>query len=396
MSATNPIVSVVMSVFNGERFLREAIDSILAQSYRDFEFIIIDDGSTDSTSAILESYSVQDSRIRVYGQENSGIVDSLNRGCELARGRYIARMDADDVSAPARLDLQAAFLESNPLVGLVGCGVYDNIDTTGAVLYTSYLPEDNDTIQQTLVERWCFLHPSIMFKREIYERVGGYRKEFEGAEDHDFILRMLEHCRAHNLREHLISYRLNPAGLSVAYHQYMNELGEVAMRLAKRRRNGQREDLEGETFHLLELKRRRKAPRGFGGAVQRCRDSLYAANRYYGFGCRELCGGRLDRARRCFMRSLCTNSLFLKSWIGMALSLVPLAAIGLKRTFRSSMQQQEASKGPYPSVTGGVGRHPVESVDPRTHAIGVEDTAAGPGYELCSIQNNPLEKVEDL
>ena len=87
--------------------------------------------------------------------------------------------------APTRLERQVAFLDSNPLVGLVGCGVYDNIDASGAVLYTSYLPEDNETIQRTLVERWCFLHPSIMFRRALYERVGGYREEFEPAEDHD-------------------------------------------------------------------------------------------------------------------------------------------------------------------------------------------------------------------
>ena len=328
-----------MTVFNGERFLREAVESILSQSFRDFEFIIIDDGSTDSSATILELYRDQDPRVRLYHQENRGIVESLNRGCGLARGKYIARMDADDVSAPARFGRQLAFLDENPRVGLVGCGIYDNVDASGAVLHTSYLPQDNATIQQTLVQRWCFLHPSIMFRRVLHERVGGYRKEFESAEDHDFILRVLEHCQGHNLYERLISYRLNPKSLSVSCHQYQNELGDVAMRLAHRRRSGQPEALEAEMPRLLELKRRRKHAGGLAGAVQSWRDSLYAANRYYGFGCRELCAGHLERARRCFVQSLRTNALFVKSWIGVALSLMPFAASRLKFVFRSSMRQ---------------------------------------------------------
>ncbi len=86
-------------------------------------------------------------------------------------------MDADDLCVRTRLERQVAFLDANPKVGLLGCGVFDNIDNSGAVLYRSYLPEDNATIQRTLVERWCFFHSSIMFRRALYERVGGYRKE---------------------------------------------------------------------------------------------------------------------------------------------------------------------------------------------------------------------------
>ncbi len=359
---TTPTVSVVMSVFNGERFLREAVESILNQSFRELEFIIIDDGSTDSSASMIESYCSQDARVRPYHQENRGLVESLNRGCGLARGKYIARMDADDVCAPTRFVRQVAFLDANPLVGLVGCGIYENIDANGAVLHTSYLPEDNETIQRTLLQRWCFLHPSIMFRRSLCERVGGYRKEFEGTEDHDFTLRMLEHCQAHNLYERLISYRLNPKGLSVTGHQYMYELADVAMRLAQRRRSGQPEDLDAEMARLLELKRRRKAPRGLGGTVQTWRDSLYAANRYYGFGCRELCMGHLETARRCFVQSLRTNGLFVKSWIGVVLSLMPFAASRLKFVFRSSMQQHNDLGRLRPSVNV-YGHHVAAIVD---------------------------------
>jgi glycosyltransferase involved in cell wall biosynthesis len=330
-----------MSVFNGERFLHEAVESVLSQSYPTFEFIIIDDGSTDSSPSILASYSARDSRVRVHRKENSGIVDSLNFGCRLAQGQYIARMDADDVCDPIRLERQIAFLDAHPRVGLVGCGIYDNVDGNGATLYRTYLPKENDAIQRTIVERWCFLHPSIMFRTELFALVGGYRKIFESAEDHDFILRILERCEAHNLQEPLIRYRVNPKGLSVVYHQYMNDLGEIAMELAQRRRRGEPEHLSSELQRLTELKLRRKPANGLNGFFQRLRDSLYAANRFYGFGCRELCAGRMRSARRCYLVSLRTNALFLKSWLGLALSMLPPLASRLRFLFRSSVQHEE-------------------------------------------------------
>ena len=345
-----PRVTVVMAVYNAAEFLREAVGSVLAQTYRDFELIAVEDCSRDNSLAIIESFS--DPRFRVIRHEkNQGAAISRNDAMAAARGEFIAVMDSDDICDPMRLERQVAFLDANPRVGLVGCGVFDNIDVTGAVLYTSYHPQDNKSIQETLVKQWCFLHPSVMFRKSIQERVGGYRKAFEPAEDHDFILRVLEHCEAHNLNERLVKYRLNPKGLSVVGHQYINELGEAAMRMAERRRKGQPENFEAEVDRLFELKQRRKKPHGIAGVVQRWRDSLYAANRYYGFGCRELCAGRLQQARRCFVRSLRTNALFVKSWIGVALSLSPFATARLKFLFRSSMQQYNEQRTPVPSVS---------------------------------------------
>ena len=118
--STNPLVSVLMSVYNGDRYLDEAIDSILSQTYENFEFIIINDGSTDHTKDILSSYSNQDNRIRVFHQKNHGLTFSLNRGLELSRGKYVARMDADDISSPRRLEEQINYLRANPEVGVLG------------------------------------------------------------------------------------------------------------------------------------------------------------------------------------------------------------------------------------------------------------------------------------
>jgi glycosyltransferase involved in cell wall biosynthesis len=337
-SPVTPRVSVVMAVYNASEFLREAVESVLNQTYRDFELIVVDDASRDDSLAIIEGFT--DPRIHIIRHStNIGAALSRNDALATARGDLIAIMDADDVAAPTRLEKQVAFLDVHLDIGVVGCGVYNSVDTTGAVLCTSFLPTDNETLQRTLMERWCFLHPSITFRKSLYESVGGYRKAFEPAEDHDLLLRMLEHTKASNLNECLMRYRVNPRGLSVLGQAYINELGEIAMRLARRRRVGQPEELEAEMAHIAALKQKRNQLKGLASAVQQWQDSLYAASRFYGFGCRELCAGRLKSARRCFVQSLRTNMLFVKAWGGMVLSLMPFAARRLRFVFRSSMRQ---------------------------------------------------------
>ena len=337
-SLVTPRVSVVMAVYNASEFLREAVGSVLNQTYRNFELIVVDDASPDDSLSIVEGMS--DPRIRIIKHaKNVGAALSRNDALEAAKGDLIAIMDADDVAAPSRLEKQVAFLDSHPDVGVVGCGVYNSIDTTGAVLCTSFLPTDNETLQRTLMERWCFLHPSITFRKSLYKVVGGYRKPFEPAEDHDLLLRMLEHSKAANLSECLMRYRVNPRGLSVIGQSYINELGEIAMRLARRRRLGQPEELDAEMTQIAALKQKRNELQGLASTMQQWQDSLYAASRYYGFGCRELCAGRLQSARRCFVQSLRTNVFFAKSWGGIVLSLMPFAARRLRFVFRSSMRQ---------------------------------------------------------
>jgi len=231
-----------------------------------------------------------------------------------------------------------AFLNANPQIGLVGSGIYDNIDASGKSLYRCYLPQKNELLQRSIMTQWCFLHSSIMFRKVLYQRVGGYRKIFEPAEDHDFVLRIVEHCEAYNLYQALVSYRLNTKGLSVVGHHYVDELRATIIRLAQRRRCGKPEDLEAELPRLLRLKQTGEVSFGLSTAVKAWHDSLYAAKRFYGFGCRELCAGELVRARSCFVQSLRTNRLFIKSWIGLALSFAPFAASRLRFVFRASMQ----------------------------------------------------------
>src|SRR5918996_2481069 len=116
---STPKVSVVMPAYNAAVYLDEAVTSILNQTFREFEFIVINDGSTDDTVSILDKYEKSDSRIRVYHQENQGMIAALNRGCRLARGKYIARMDADDISLPRRFERQLEFMEGHPQIGIL-------------------------------------------------------------------------------------------------------------------------------------------------------------------------------------------------------------------------------------------------------------------------------------
>jgi len=331
-------VSVVMAVYNAATYLREAVDSVLRQTFHDLELIVVNDASTDASAEILAAYD--DSRIRVVAHvTNMGAAVSRNVGLRWATGEYVAIMDADDVSIESRLAIQVEFLDSHPDIALVGCAIYDNIDDRGATLYTSYLPVDNDTIQKTLVERWCFLHPSVMVRREVCERVGGYRKEFEVAEDHDFILRVLDEYQAYNLPVKLVRYRVNPRGLSVTAHECIDGFGEAAMRLARARREGREEDLATELSALWEIQRNRAATGMVGRVVARWRDSYYASGRFYGFGCRELYGGNLKEARRCFSLSLKANCLFMKAWLCWGLSFAPWLVDRVRFAFVESARQ---------------------------------------------------------
>jgi hypothetical protein len=202
-----------MSVFNGERYLEECIDSILAQTFRDFEFVIIDDGSTDRTAAILGSYQRIDPRVLVFHQENQGAAESWNRGCGLAQGKYLARMDADDVALSDRLMRQIEFLESHAEVGLLG-GALDFIDSNGKTLCPRRYPLEDHNIRPLLLRESPFAHPAIVMRKELFFSVGGYRTVFADTADYDLWLRMAARCQLANLGEVVLKYRIHPGQVS--------------------------------------------------------------------------------------------------------------------------------------------------------------------------------------
>jgi glycosyltransferase involved in cell wall biosynthesis len=338
-----PRVSVVMAVFNAAPFLRESIGSILAQTYLDFELIAVDDASSDDSLAVLKSFD--DPRIKLLSHErNQGASISRNEAVSIARGEFIAIMDADDVCACTRLERQVEYLDSHFNVGLVGCGVYETVDIGGEVLHTSRMPINNNDIQDCLMQEWCFLHSSIMFRKTLFEIVEGYTQAFEPVEDHDLVLRLLEHCEAHNLPEALVSYRFNPTGLTVQGRGYIETLRSSVILLAQRRHSGSLEDREATISRISEIKKGNQASRGVGGVIERLSRSFDAAGRYYAIGCLELCGGRLDTARRCFWHSVSANRFFLKSWMGIGLSFMPSVAERAKFFFRTSMQHEKPTQ----------------------------------------------------
>ncbi len=228
-----------MSVYNAADYLAEAVSSILNQTYRDLEFIIINDGSTDHTREILESYS--DQRILLLHQENAGLTKSLNRALSLARGEFIGRQDADDVSMPDRFQTQVQFLRDKPDVAMVGSSV-KVIDTQGDELAFFNPPCDSDTIRHKLKSYNCFWHGSVLFRHSSIKAVGGYTEAFTTAQDYDLWLRFAQRYPLENLPTPLYAYRFNPNAVTFKRIISQQRLAQVARELAKARENGQPED----------------------------------------------------------------------------------------------------------------------------------------------------------
>jgi cellulose synthase/poly-beta-1,6-N-acetylglucosamine synthase-like glycosyltransferase len=240
---TSALVSVVMSVFNSERFLCEAVESILAQTFRDFEFIIINDGSNDCSGDILNYFQKRDARVQLYHQDNRGLVSSLNRGCGLARGKYIARMDADDIAADDRLRRQMDFMESNPQVAVVG-GAVEFIDAAGRKLHLMKYPRTNYEIQQVLWDDCALCHPTTFMRREILVALGGYRKIVVHAEDYDLWLRISDKFQLANLDSVVLKYRLHPNQISVRKCKQEGLSGLAARIATSERRMGKPDPLD--------------------------------------------------------------------------------------------------------------------------------------------------------
>jgi glycosyltransferase involved in cell wall biosynthesis len=219
-----------MPVYNAEKYLIEALDSILQQTFHDYELIVIDDGSTDRSSAIIESYAKKDRRVIVHRQDNCGLIMSLNQGCSLARGKYIARMDADDVSLPQRLEKQLDYLEQRLDIGLLGTWIQD-IGPNGEPGPIWPLPTTPASIRWFLMFGNCIAHPSVMGRRELIQSLG-YRAEAAHVEDYDLWIRMSAVSRVANLPEVLVKYRvLNQSASSQNLPVQQSQAGKLRQSL---------------------------------------------------------------------------------------------------------------------------------------------------------------------
>lgn len=201
-------LTVLIPVFNGERYVAKAIESILSQSFSDFELLILDDGSHDRTPQILQDYARRDSRIRLLRHENHGVAYTLDRGIREARGSLIAELGADDLALPERLKKQLAFLGENPDYVLVG-GRLRIIDEYDREVGLRKYPESDADLRQCLLLYNPFGGPSLMYRRDAALAAGSYTSRFRTCEDYDLVLRLAACGRVANLAEPLISYRLH-------------------------------------------------------------------------------------------------------------------------------------------------------------------------------------------
>lgn len=207
-------ISILMSVYNGEQFVRKAVESLLIQTYPDFELLVVDDASTDSTHGILEELARHDPRIRVLTNlTNLGLTRSLNIALKHAHGTFVARMDADDIALPHRLEKQVAFFNVHPEVGIVGTW-YQFINDAGNVLGKKRPPTNDVQLHRALIRFNPFLHSSTMIRISLLDQVGGYDESYRRAQDYDLWMRCAPLTKLANLPDILMQKRFTTGMIS--------------------------------------------------------------------------------------------------------------------------------------------------------------------------------------
>jgi len=239
-----PQVSVAMVVCNAQQFLAEAIESVLAQTFIDFEFLIGDFGSTDDSKAIIAAYTANDNRIKFLELPKSGLVEARNAACCHAQGNYVAVMDADDVCLPNRLRWEVEFMERHPDVGVVG-GATDWIDAGGRSLGVHDFPTEDREIKSALETRFPFCHPTLLIRNAAFKTVGGYRKAFAFAHDYDLGVRLAERFECANLEQVVLKYRIHPGQVSLRKQKQQTLCRLAAQASVPFRRSGKPDPLDG-------------------------------------------------------------------------------------------------------------------------------------------------------
>lgn len=217
-AVSSPTISVLLPVYNAEKYIEEAINSILGQTYQNFELIILNDGSTDSSLTIINQYR-DNTKVKIITQENRGLIYTLNKGIDLAQGQYIARMDADDIAHPERFKKQLSLFETNKRLGVCSASTENIGAETGITLRSA----DNDILKATLLFWPPFAHPATMIKRSVLsENNIYYREEFKHCEDFDLWSQLAPFCEFSNVTEVMLKYRVHPG-------QVTNSFSEVVL-----------------------------------------------------------------------------------------------------------------------------------------------------------------------
>ena len=223
-----PKISVIMPAYNAEKYIKEAMDSILNQTYGDFEFIVLNDCSRDRTEEIILSYE-DDRIVYVKNEQNMGVAATLNKGLGLAKGDYIARMDADDISMPERFAQQVAALDANPKLAVLGTNT--EIFNENGTICTGWSATNPDQMKVDLLFSCGLAHPSVMMRRQVIQAMGGYDLEFEGMEDYDLWCRVAEEHDVSTLPQILFRYRVHGAQVTKnPSEKYMQRLRSLKLR----------------------------------------------------------------------------------------------------------------------------------------------------------------------
>jgi hypothetical protein len=231
-----PFVSVVLPVFNCGKYIREAVESILKQTYTGFEFLIINDGSTDESLQILNDYANKDSRVKIINQHNSGIVVALNRGLIEAKGEWVFRMDGDDISLPHRIEMQTKMVRGDASLVLVG-GWCQQINPEGIPLKINKYPSKHDELIDALENAQAFYpHSSACFRRDTVMELGGYRERFRHAEDYDLWLRLSSVGKFSCCQNVILQLRKHPKNISNLSSGHIQQLRAIAAAICHFRR----------------------------------------------------------------------------------------------------------------------------------------------------------------
>jgi glycosyltransferase involved in cell wall biosynthesis len=238
MTDKAPLISVCLPVYNTERYVAQAVESILNQTLGDFEFLIIDDGSTDGSLAIVERYSRSDPRIRLTSRTNKGLAPTLQELVTSTRGEFLARMDADDVALPERFARQVEYLRTHPECVGVGCRVWE-VDADGDPIAEYPTLEDHEAIDafHFQIRGPALVHPTVMMRRSAVLAIGGYR-DFSIGEEVDLFLRLAERGRLGRVPEFLLNYRIHSTNYSltpIAWERSYRVLSEILTDTYRRR-----------------------------------------------------------------------------------------------------------------------------------------------------------------
>lgn len=211
MKGQKPFITIFSPNFNGSKFIRETIESILNQTYSNFEYIIIDDCSTDNSWQIIKEYAKIDERIKIFRNEkNLKIVKTRNKGFELSspKAKYYAIIDSDDVALSNRIEIQVKFLENNLEYGLVGSNIIIIDKNSDIIGYRKY-PSDDEEIRKVITRYDPFAQPSIMLRKEVIDKIGNYDEQWQVSQDYDYFLRIGRYWKLKNIEKPLIKYRLS-------------------------------------------------------------------------------------------------------------------------------------------------------------------------------------------